>query len=130
MPPESRDRAADPPEGTAAESGPPPANAYARSFRRGSFTVVEVCGEMDIATADFLAEHLVAATTGPGPDVLVDLRRVDFFDCSGLRVLCRADTRARERGGRLRIVCDHPRIHRLLHASGLLDRFPPLPEPP
>jgi anti-anti-sigma factor len=60
----------------------------------------------------------------------VDLRQVAFFDGSGLRVLCRADSRAREHGGRLRIVSDRPRIHRLLRAAGLLSRFPPLPDLP
>lgn len=53
------------------------------------------CGEIDLATAGFLSEHLDAATATARPDVLVDLRQVEFFDCSGLRVLCRADTRAR-----------------------------------
>lgn len=81
---------------------------YARTYPSGPFTVVEVTGEIDLATSGFLAEHLDAATSRPGPDVLVDLRRVDFFDCSGLRELCRADTRARERGGRLRLVSDTP----------------------
>lgn len=95
--------------------------------------MVEVTGEIDIATAEALAVHLSAATARAEPDVLVDLRRVAFFDCSGLRVLCRADTRARERGGRLRVVSDGPRVHRLLRAARLLSRFPPLadlPEPP
>jgi anti-sigma B factor antagonist len=69
---------------------------------------------------------LDAATAVEEPDVLVDLRPVEFFDCSGLRVLCRAERRARERGGRLRIVSDGPRIDRLLRASGLFGRFPPL----
>jgi hypothetical protein len=53
-------------------------------------TVVEAAGEIDLATAGFLVEHLEAATASGRPDVLVDLRRVEFFDCSGLRVLCRA----------------------------------------
>lgn len=105
----------------------PAANPYARSRASGDFTVVEAVGEIDLATAGFLGEHLDAATAFPAPDVLVDLRQVEFFDCSGLRVLCRADTRARERGGRLRVVCDAPRLHRLLRASGLWHRFPPLP---
>jgi anti-anti-sigma factor len=118
---------------TLADSGLPSANPHAHSYPRGPFTVVEVAGEIDIATADALAEHLSAATARAEPDVLVDLRRVAFFDCSGLRVLCRAETRARERGGRLRVVCDGPRVHRLLRAARLLSRFPPLadlPEPP
>jgi anti-sigma B factor antagonist len=136
MPPETHDRAADPPEGTAAASGPAatsgpaPTNPYARSRRTGSTTVIEVSGEIDLATAGFVTEHLDAATALPEPDVLVDLRGVAFFDCTGLRVLCRAEARARERGGRLRIVTDQPRIRRLLRAAGLLHRFPPLAELP
>ncbi|MPY64905.1 STAS domain-containing protein [Streptomyces spongiae] len=139
MPPEAQDRAADPPEGTAAASGPDPAsphaqcpsaNPHAHSRRTGPFTVVALSGEIDIAAEDFVAEHLDAATARPEPDVLVDLRGVTFFDCSGLRLLCRAEARARERGGRLRIVSDLPRLRRLLRAAGLLTRFPPLAELP
>ncbi|MFJ5303043.1 STAS domain-containing protein [Streptomyces sp. NPDC088350] len=108
----------------------PAANSCARTRSSGPFTVVEVSGEIDMATAGFVTEHLDAATAVAEPDVLVDLRLVEFFDCSGLRVLCRAERRARERGGRLRVVSDGPRIDRLLRASGLLGRFPPLRELP
>ncbi|MFJ8630581.1 STAS domain-containing protein [Streptomyces sp. NPDC093568] len=116
-----------PTEGLAAgfsRSGPPPANDHARTRVGGGFVVVEVTGEIDLATEPLLAEHLNAATAGPEPDVLVDLRRVVFFDCSGLRVLCRAERRARDHGGRLRVVSDGPRIRRLLLGAGLLGRFP------
>jgi anti-sigma B factor antagonist len=130
MPPEADDRAAEPPEGGAAKPGLAAANPYARSRLSGEFTVVVALGEIDMATVDALAEHLDAATERPEPQIVVDLRSVDFFDCSGLRVLCRADSRAKERGGALRLVSDQPRIHRLLRASGLLERFPPLPEIP
>ena len=37
-------------------------------------------GEIDLATAGFLAEHLDAATASDRPEVLVDLRQVEFFD--------------------------------------------------
>ncbi|MEU9187042.1 STAS domain-containing protein [Streptomyces sp. NPDC048484] len=138
MPPNRRDHPAGPSEGCAPEPGlsgaeqlrPPPANPYAHSYRSDGFMVVEALGEIDIATAGALGEHLDALTSGGVPQVVVDLRRVDFFDCSGLRVLCRADRRARERGGTLRVVSDQPRIHQLLRASGLLSRFPPLAELP
>ncbi|MEU0649464.1 STAS domain-containing protein [Streptomyces umbrinus] len=30
---------------------------------------------------------------------------VAFLDCSGLRILCRAEQRVRDRGGHLRLVC-------------------------
>ncbi|CAM5672286.1 STAS domain-containing protein [Streptomyces griseorubiginosus] len=109
---------------------PPAANPYARTRVDGGFTVVAAAGELDLATAGFLAEHLDAATATARPDVLVDLRDVEFFDCSGLRVLCRADSRAREHGGRLRVVTDDPRLHRLLRATGLWARVTPLPAIP
>ncbi|MDH6213868.1 STAS domain-containing protein [Streptomyces pseudovenezuelae] len=127
------DRVPEPSEGTTADlvgSGPPAANAHARTRTEGPFTVVEALGEIDLATAEPLGEHLDAATSGARPDVLVDLRAVEFFDCSGLRVLCRAEARARERGGRLRVVLDAPRLRRLLVGAGLLRRFPPLPDLP
>ena len=132
MTPEADDRTPEPHAGTVAKFAfrPPAANPHARTRTRGTFTVVEVLGEIDIATADLLAEHLDVATAAQRPDVLVDLRLVEFFDCSGLRVLCRAEARAAGQGGRLRVVCDVPRILRLLRAAGLLGRFPPLPGMP
>ncbi|MEE1760515.1 STAS domain-containing protein [Streptomyces sp. SP18BB07] len=131
MSPDAHDRAAPRPGGTAPESGSVVANPYARTRQVGPFVVIEVSGEIDMASAGSLAEHLTAAATGAAPpDVLVDLRHVAFFDCSGLRVLCRAEATARSRGGRLRLVSDQPRIHRLLRAAGLLGRFPPLPDVP
>ncbi|MGY6026672.1 STAS domain-containing protein [Streptomyces spinosirectus] len=109
---------------------PPAANPYARTRVVGGFVVVEVVGEIDLATAEFILEHLDAATGRPCPDVLVDLRGVEFIDCSGLRVLCRGETRAREHGGRLRLVSDGPHVLRLLRGAGLLKRLPPLPALP
>lgn len=130
MTPDADDRAPYPTGDMTADPSrpvPPPANTHARTRRCGPFTVVEVMGEVDLATAALVTEHLDAATGRPESDVLVDLRRVDFFDCSGLRVLCRAETRARDRGGRLRVVSDAPQIRRLLRGAGLLGRFAPLP---
>lgn len=145
MTPDAHDRATPLPEDTAPESGAGAVsggaseaasgavadNPYARTRRTGPFVVIEVSGEIDLASAESLAEHLTAAVTGASPpDVLVDLRHVSFFDCSGLRVLCRAEATARSRGGRLRLVSDQPRIRQLLRGAGLLGRFPPLPDIP
>ncbi|MFG1664475.1 STAS domain-containing protein [Streptomyces sp. Y7] len=130
MTPDADDRAPYPTEDPAMDptrSAPPPANPHARTRRCGPFIVVEVLGEIDLASEVLLTEHLNAAAAGPEADVLVDLRQVAFFDCSGLRALCRAETRARDHGGRLRVVSDAPRIRRLLRGAGLLGRFPLLP---
>ncbi|QFR01893.1 STAS domain-containing protein [Streptomyces phaeolivaceus] len=137
MTPDAHDRTAPRPEdaatgtGSRSGSGPVAENPYARTRRTGPFTVIEVSGEIDMASADLVAEHLTAAVDGSAePDLLVDLRHVAFFDCSGLRVLCRAEAAARARGGRLRLVSDQPRMRRLLRAARLLGRFPPLPDLP
>ncbi|MFD0132632.1 STAS domain-containing protein [Streptomyces sp. NPDC127159] len=68
---------------------------------------------------------LGAATDRSTPDVLVALRPVDSFDRSGLRVLCRAETRAGEHGGRHRLVSETPRMHQVLRAGGPLTRLWP-----
>ncbi|KAA0912167.1 STAS domain-containing protein [Streptomyces apricus] len=130
MPPKCHDQPPGPSGGHVHQPHLPPPNPYAHSRPGPGYTVVEVLGEIDMATADALGEQLDALTRDEAPQVVVDLRRVDFFDCSGLRVLCRAERRARERGGGLRLVSDQPRIHRMLRACGLLGRFPPLPELP
>ncbi|WP_328835789.1 anti-sigma factor antagonist [Streptomyces europaeiscabiei] len=136
MTPDAHDRAAPRPEDVATGPGPgsaaaAAANPYARTRRIGPFTVIEVSGEIDVASAGLVAEHLTAATAGSAePDVLVDLRHVSFFGCSGLRVLCRAEAAAAAHGGRLRLVSDQPRMYRLLRAARLLGRFPPLPDLP
>lgn len=116
--------------GASSPGGPPEPNSCARTRIEGGRTVVEVSGEVDIATSGLLAVHLDAATAGQGVDVLVDLRSVEFFDCSGLRVLCRAEARAREGGGRLRVACHAPLVRRLFAATGLGERLLPLPALP
>ena len=57
---------------------------------------------------------------------MLDLRHIEFFDCSGLRLLYRARRRVLARGGRLQLVCTHPLTLRILHMTGLDDVLPPL----
>ncbi|MFD5634202.1 STAS domain-containing protein, partial [Streptomyces sp. NPDC127077] len=54
----------------------------------------------------------------PGP-------RVEFFDCSGLRLLYRARRRVLDRGGRLHLVCAHPLTLRMFRLTGLSRILPP-----
>lgn len=99
---------------------------YARTSRAGGRTVVALHGEIDIAGLAYIAPALDAATGARAPEVVIDLRPTTFFDCSGLRLLCRALRRVAERGGRLRLVCDDPLILRTLRVGGLLDELDPM----
>ncbi|MFF4054941.1 STAS domain-containing protein [Streptomyces sp. NPDC001668] len=82
-------------------------------------TFVTLHGEIDLLAATPLAAHLDALTSGPGPDLVLDLRPVSFIDCAGLAVLCRVRSRARARHGRLRLLTGSGRFLRILRAAGL-----------
>jgi anti-sigma B factor antagonist len=82
-------------------------------------TVVELRGEIDLVTAIPLAAHLDAVSSGPHPDLVLDLRPVAFIDCAGLGVLCRTRNRVLARDGRLRLVTGSRRFLWILRAVGL-----------
>jgi len=91
------------------------------------YLVLEFHGEIDIVAAMEILPHIDDRVTGQAPRVLVDLTSIEFFDCSGLRLLHRARTRALERDGELRLVCVHPLTLRILRATGLSKLLPPAP---
>lgn len=99
----------------------------ARTYGVGGHTVVEIHGEIDIVGREYIGMELDRATSPPAPSVVIDLTPTCFFDCSGLELLCRAYRRVRDRGGRLRLVCDNPLILRTLRVGGLLDVLSPAP---
>jgi anti-sigma B factor antagonist len=106
----------------------PPPNPYARTYRVGGFTVVELRGELDIDTARFVAPHLDLVSGGtPSQVIVVDLCRLEFLDCYGLSLLCRVRLRVLARDGELRTVCDRPSTLRLLRLTGLAETFRPVP---
>ncbi|NEC28222.1 anti-sigma factor antagonist [Streptomyces sp. SID8111] len=90
-------------------------------------TVLEFRGEIDIAAAAEILPHLDAVTTAPHTRVVIDLTRVEFFDCSGLRLLYRARRRVLDGQGDLRLVCAHPLTLRMLRITGLSRLLPPRP---
>jgi len=100
---------------------------YGRVCRGRDRTVVELRGEIDIAATTPVGPCLDGITAIPAHQVVVDLTRVDFFDCSGLALLCRAHRRTAEHGGRLWVVCDRPATLRVFRAGGLRDTFRTLP---
>jgi anti-sigma B factor antagonist len=86
--------------------------------------VVELVGEIDLATSGLIGAHLNQVTAGPRPQIVVDLRAVTFVDAAGLEPLARARDRALRRGGELSLVCTDPRILRTLRLAGLLPAIP------
>lgn len=71
-----------------------------------------------------IAPIVDAATEAATPSVVVSLLDVDFFDCSGFRLLCRARRRVEERDGQVALVCRCPLILRILRLVRLTTAFP------
>ena len=67
--------------------------------------LVEVFGELDLATAPKLCGALDAARVHRVKRLVVDLTGVDFCDSTGLRALIGASREIRVSGGRLAIAC-------------------------
>ncbi|MEV2190325.1 STAS domain-containing protein [Streptomyces phaeochromogenes] len=103
-----------------------PFTPHLRVHQDRGHTVLEFHGEIDIIAALDIVPALDAATGHPAARVVLDLRHIEFFDCSGLRLLYRARRRVLAQGGRLHLVCTHPLTLRILHVTGLDDVLPPL----
>jgi anti-anti-sigma factor len=90
-----------------------------RSERDGPSHLIEVFGELDIATAPRLDEELRRIEALDQKQVLLDLRGLDFIDSEGVRVLLAATRRFRSGSTRLRMFRGGPEIERILRILGL-----------
>ncbi|MEV8033450.1 anti-sigma factor antagonist [Streptomyces sp. NPDC002742] len=106
-------------------SDPAPPTRHLRIHHDRGHVVLELHGEIDLLTTTEITPLLDAVTSDPAPQVVIDLRCVEFFDCSGLRLLYRARRRVLDRGGRLHLVCDHPLTLRMFRVTGLSRILPP-----
>jgi anti-anti-sigma factor len=106
---------------------PAPLSRYLRVHQDRGHTVLEFRGEIDIAAATEIAPYLDRVTDRTGARIVLDLRHIDFFDCSGLRLLYRARRRVLDRDGQLQLVCTHPLTLRVLRVTGLSRLLPPRP---
>jgi anti-sigma B factor antagonist len=92
---------------------------HVRRADRGGWTVVEVEGQIDAATAPQLRQALVEAQYGASTRLLLDLDGVEFLDSMGLGVIVGAVKRARSHDGELVLVCTRDRLLHLLELTGL-----------
>ena len=58
--------------------------------------LVQVDGELDLASAPLLESHIDSAEVAAAETVVLDLRGVQFIDSTGLRAIFGAHSRARE----------------------------------
>jgi anti-anti-sigma factor len=95
-----------------------------RSTRDGDAHVIALAGELDLAGADLLEGELQRVEATDAPQIVLDLRELEFIDSTGIRLIYMADARSRRDSDRLRIRRGPHKVHRLFVMTDLADRLP------
>lgn len=85
--------------------------------RRNEVARLALLGELDLATAPELDEHLVRVEQDGVRAVLLDLRDLTFVDSTGLRTFLEAQRRAAENGHRLVLIGANDQLRKLLQIT-------------
>jgi anti-anti-sigma factor len=95
---------------------------HVRNDQQGA-TVIAISGELDLASSPSLEAELERAFAAGLKLVILDLRRLDFMDSTGLSVLIKAQQSAQQAGSRLCVVKGPPQVQRLLSLTGVEERL-------
>jgi anti-sigma B factor antagonist len=90
----------------------------------GDRATIHIRGEIDLATCPLLQAIVVDLVDRGCHQLIVDLERVSFLDCAGIRVLVDARRRVQEQGGSVRLVRPGPLVCRVLALTGMTEVFP------
>jgi anti-sigma B factor antagonist len=82
-------------------------------------TVVQVCGDLDMATSSHLRESLQRLIDAGDRQVVVDLAGVGFMDSSGLGALVLNYKALHDVSGRLRLAAAQPAVRRVLRITSV-----------
>jgi anti-sigma B factor antagonist len=82
-----------------------------------------LAGEIDMSTAQDLREAALSALNQYGPNLHLDLSRVEFMDSTGLEVLISIRRWANREGGHFQLVDPGHAVLRVLEVSGLARLF-------
>ena len=91
-----------------------------RDFESGAGFAVE--GEIDLATVDELRRAVDGIWHRAGA-VTIDLRRVSFIDCVGLRALLELSGDGNERACRVEFIQGPPPVARVFELTGALQQL-------
>jgi anti-sigma B factor antagonist len=91
--------------------------------RDGVFTLA-LSGELDIASAPELEAATLQLSADGARAMTLDLRRLEFMDLAGLRVILEVHERFEEQGYTLQLIPGPWQIQRLFDQTGLLKVLP------
>ena len=86
----------------------------------GHVTILTLDGDLVIGESETLFKKTVIRLLEEGKvNLLVDLRRVNFLDSSGLGALVRALTNSQKEGGQTKLLGAGPQVRKLLEMTKL-----------
>ena len=88
---------------------------------------LQLCGELDIATAPLLQDRLASAFSAGPTHVVLDVSGLDFVDSSGAALFLSAHKRSVSEGVDLSIRGARPQFLQLLQVTGLVDLLDVVP---
>jgi anti-anti-sigma factor len=95
------------------------ARATASPRGRAGITILALRGELDMASAPAVGEHLLAALPRSARLLILDMGEVSFCDAAGLSVLIGVQRRAAGLGITLYLSRLRPQVAKLLRITGL-----------
>jgi anti-anti-sigma factor len=107
----------------------PPESFRCESRSDGDVTWVRPIGELDLDSAPQLDKELEAVRASGAARLVLDMRALTFMDSTGLRLVIRWDTDAREQGFEFALVPGPEVVQRVFRLTGMTDLIP-LAEPP
>ncbi|HEV7399140.1 MAG TPA: STAS domain-containing protein [Solirubrobacterales bacterium] len=95
-----------------------------RTAKEGDTHTISLCGELDLANAGTAETALQASLAENAPQIVIDMRELEFIDSTGIALLVAAlgnngsDERVRF------IPSTAPAVTRVLELTGLSERLP------
>jgi anti-anti-sigma factor len=108
---------------------PPPESFQCETGRDGETSWVRPIGELDLDTAPLLDQELTAVREAGAGRIVLDMRALTFMDSTGLRLVIRWDTAAREEGFEFAIVPGPDVVERVFRLTGMEEQIPVAPPP-
>jgi anti-sigma B factor antagonist len=99
-------------------------NLAIRSERTGDLAVVAVSGDLSIPNADALDQEIQRLEAAGVGEILLDLRKLDFIDSTGVRVLYTVYLRLGATRDRLRMIPGPDQVQRVFGILGLAEILP------
>ncbi len=99
------------------------ANLTLETSVAGTAAVIALSGELDIAGAATLERELARLEAAAPRAVVVDMRRVQFMDSSGLRLIASSVQRAESIGRRFALVPGSEQVMRVFEITRMLERL-------